>query len=297
MIRLPAGEVLRQVGSSVKQHEPDKIIELPHIVSWTEAVQEATAAIQGTEGDVFLVRSHTRRQKEILRQTALENVRQDKEASQPSDKKPGLPIRTKYDMSAVPYPEMPSKEVREKLKEQLRKEGLQPPSDRPASHMVTLRAGVQDSLLPTVQSHIRICPIDDEDETSEILPDVNMVWDTGAHRTIISEDLLSEALRRRLKDADNDPFRSEHCSSVQMTAVVALSNSPVTIEMIALVCPRDLMPNSYNGILFGQSGGINSLMYTSIPRSILLQRGEKVDDDVWGDLSLSAHIDMFGDFH
>lgn len=80
MIRLPAGEVLRQIGIAVRQHEPDKTIELPYITSWTEGIQKATAAIQGTDSEVFLIHPHTRHQKEIFRQIALENVRQNKEA-------------------------------------------------------------------------------------------------------------------------------------------------------------------------------------------------------------------------
>ncbi|EEH03134.1 conserved hypothetical protein [Histoplasma capsulatum G186AR] len=297
MIRLTSGEVLRQVGVALNQHKPDTLVELPQIVSWSEGIQKATAAIQGTQGDVFLVNPRTRRQKEIWCQMALENVRGDKEAPQPSEKKPGLRIRTSYDMSTLPYPGMPSKEVQKKLKEEFLKENRQSPSNHTAPYIINNRAGLLDNVLPLVQAHIRVCPIDDEFESSEILPEANMIWDTGAHRTIISADLLSEPFRRRLENEENDIYRSESGTAVQVTILVALSNTTVTIEAIALVCPRNLMPNGYNGIVFGQSQCINSLVYTSIPRTALLHSGEDVAEDAWGDLSLSSYFDPFGDAH
>ncbi|KAK2755096.1 uracil DNA glycosylase [Arachnomyces sp. PD_36] len=118
-----------------------------------------------------------------------------------------------------------------------------------------------------------------------------------AQRTIICEDLLSDELRHRLQTPENDPYRSESGLCVQVAISAALSNSPVDISAIALVCPRHLMPNGYNGILFGQSGCINSLVYTSIPRKILVKQGEEIGDSIWGDLVLRTYIDIFGDVH
>lgn len=292
MIRLPAGEVLRQVGAAVRLHQPDTSTCLPRIVSWSEGIQKAAVAIQDPESDVFLIHPHNSHQKEILRQTALENVRLDRETSHKTTMT-GLPIRTSYDISTVPYPKAPSKEVREKLKEEaLKKENIPQSPNSSAPYVITLRAGVEDRALPTIQSHIRISPVEDE-ETSELLQNAKMVWDTGAHKTIISEDLLSDELRRCLEKPDNDPYRSESGLSVQVTMVVGFSNSPVEIETIALVCPRHLMPDHYSGILFGQSGCIDSLVYTSTPRKILLLQGEEVSNDIWGDITLSAYADMF----
>ncbi|OAX79273.1 hypothetical protein ACJ72_06409 [Emergomyces africanus] len=278
MIRLNCGEVLRQVGVAINQHKPDNLVELPQIVSWSEGIQKATAAIQGTQGDVFLAKPLNRRQKELWRQMALDNVQVDKEAPQPSEEKPGLRIRTSYDMSTAPYPRMPSKEVRKKLKEEFLREDQQSPSNRTAPYHINVRS-------------------DDEFEYSELLPEANMIWDTGAPRTIISADLLSEPFRRRLENEENDIYRSESGTAVQMTVVVALSNTTVNIEAVALVCPRNLMPNGYNGILFGQSQCIDSLVYSSYPRKALLHSGEDVAEDVWGDLSLSSYFDVFGDAH
>ncbi|OJD13617.1 hypothetical protein AJ78_05939 [Emergomyces pasteurianus Ep9510] len=291
MIRLNCGEVLRQVGVAINQHKPDNLVELSQIISWSEGIQKATAAIQGTQENVFLTKPLNRRQKELWRQMALDNVQVDKEASQPSEKKPGLRIRTSYDMSTVPHPEMPSKEVRKKLKEEFLKENQQSPLNRTAPYLVIVRLGLQDNVLPLVQAHIRVCPINDEFEYSEILSEVNMIWDTGAHRTIISADLLSEPFRRRLENEENDIYRSESGTAVQVTVVVALSNTTVNIEAVAIVCPRNLMPNGYNGILFGQSQCIDSLVYSSHPRKALLHSKEDVAEDVWGDLSLTLHSD------
>lgn len=46
------------------------------------------------------------------------------------------------------------------------------------------------------------------------LDSVDMVWDTGAHRTIIAEEVLAPSFREYLQTPVHDPYRSPDGCSV-----------------------------------------------------------------------------------
>jgi hypothetical protein len=65
----------------------------------------------------------------------------------------------------------------------------------------TLHTKITEKTLPIVKAQVTLKRIDDIDgDKTESLEHVDMIWDTGAHRTIITEDLLSESFRQFLKD-------------------------------------------------------------------------------------------------
>lgn len=65
-----------------------------------------------------------------------------------------------------------------------------------------------------------------------------MIWDTGAHKTIITEDVLSAEFQEYLKDPVHDPYRSVDGLCVRIEANVLLTNSVVPIAAVALNCPE-----------------------------------------------------------
>jgi hypothetical protein len=65
-----------------------------------------------------------------------------------------------------------------------------------------------------------------------------MIWDTGAHHTLISEDILSAEFREYLKDKIHDPYRSEDGTRLQIEANVVFTNSLILIIAVAVVVPK-----------------------------------------------------------
>lgn len=282
MIRLTAGAVLRQAGSVIEQKYPEKTADLPKFVSCVDAVDAAASVIRDVDSKVLLTRPRSQEERAIFRQIALENVRNET-ASGPI----GLPIRVRYDVSTLPSPVI-DRMTREKLKENL------PPADDKDPYPITIRAGLLDGCLPIITANLKVMLVDYETE-SESLDCTAMLWDTGARRTIITEELLSPYFRARLQEPPNEPYRSENGAAVQVSAVVAFSNTPVEVSAIALVRPRDQMPNRYLGVIFGQQQCIDSISHVCMPRNILVARGEAVGDGVWGDIILNEYVDIWGD--
>jgi hypothetical protein len=125
------------------------------------------------------------------------------------------------------------------------------------------------------------------------LESMEMLWDTGAHRTIITEEILPRDFRDYLKDPIHDAYRGENGTRVQMQAVIEFSNSTIEIEAIAWVLSHLDMPNERVGILFGQSQCIDRLVYRTIPRSALQAKGEDITKDFWGDIIVEEYVNGY----
>jgi hypothetical protein len=59
--------------------------------------------------------------------------------------------------------------------------------------------------------------------------------------------------------------------------------------------PKTKMPNEMAGILLGQRLCIDRLSYHSIPRLMLLAKGEDVAEDLWGDIIATEYLNVDGD--
>jgi hypothetical protein len=116
------------------------------------------------------------------------------------------------------------------------------------------RAGIAEGYLPLITANLTLQGLDAPFSFPKFeLNDVEFVWDTRTHRTIIVEDLLSEDFREYLRHPIHDLYRSEDGLCLQMECEIALTNSPVSISAVVLVVPKSKMPNTWVGALFGQS--------------------------------------------
>jgi hypothetical protein len=125
-----------------------------------------------------------------------------------------------------------------------------------------------------------------------------MLFDTGAHVSCITDDLLSESFVRYLDEPVHDPYRSSVNGSVQVqaSAVVAFGDQPpLIVDCIFVVLMKEAVPNQRSGIILGQSTLLNRLQYRSIPRDVLRARGETVEDGVWGDIQLEGYVNLLDD--
>jgi hypothetical protein len=206
----------------------------------------------------------------------------------------GQEIRTTITLSDMDAPLPRTQEMRERIREMAEKardEGFREP-------YVVLRAEVSERLIPSIYANISLRAIDGDDEDPvQVLNNTAMVFDTGAHRTIITEELLPRPFREWLQDPIHDPYRDQHGVTVQLDTEMAFTNCALPLSMSVLIVPQARMPNSLVGVLFGQSGGIDRLSLQMRPRHILQAKGEQVPENVWGDIILDEYVDLYGAVH
>lgn len=130
------------------------------------------------------------------------------------------------------------------------------------------------------------------DDPHVSLTQAELLWDTGAHSTVVVDELLPEAFKEYLTKPENECYRSADGTRVQLDALVAFSNQVLSISCVCVVFSRSVIPDSRVGILLGQNMGINRLVHKSIPRAILSARGEKVPNTVWGDILIEDYVDL-----
>jgi hypothetical protein len=285
-------ELLNQVAMAMNWRHPEISVSVPMVTTWKTVLRAIDSALGEVDGPIWVhhKRSESRQQK--LRQMALQNVK-DWSSMSSANTSPGLPIRTQYDIESLPFPKPASEEKRKRLKDEAMSDHhfYEP-------YAITLHASLTEKTLPVVKGRVELRGVDYVNgDPIELLEQVDMIWDTGAHQTIITEELLSEPFRRFLKDSRHDNYRLSDGLRVQMDGIIGLSNLPVPITAIVIVVPKTVMPNEHIGILFGQKCCINSISYRSIPRRILQAKGENIGEEMWGDIVIDEFVDDIDELH
>lgn len=242
---------------------------------------------------MILTSAQVEARRQILRESVLENVRwqREREISSSPGSVLGTPIRTRYDTENIPPPRRAPEGIRKLLKEDADKW-----DDYRDPYAATIRASITDKTIPVVKASVVLSGLDAAaDDPIEKLESAKMLWGTGAQQTIVTEELLSHSFRAYLQRSQHDPYRSADLSRVQIDAKICFTNIPTDIWATALVVPMRRMPNQFIGILFGQRQCIDHLSYHSLPRSILVAKGQVVEEDVWGDLVLDEYVNLEGD--
>ena len=287
-------ELLHQVAQGMNFRYPEISVTVPRATTWKTILRAIDSALSEVDEPIIVLdkrpESYRQRRQQILRQIALQTV---KDWSSPTNISPGLPIRTQYDIKSLPFPKPASEETRKRLKEYAKSD-----HDFYDPYAFTLHAKITEKTLPIVKAQVTLKGIDDIDgDKTESLEHVDMIWDTGAHRTIITEDLLSESFRQFLKDPQHDDYRLDNGLRVQMDAVIGLSNTPIEINAIVMVVPKSVVPNERIGILFGQLQCIDCISYHSSPRRILEAKGEEINEEMWGDIVIDGYVDNDDKLH
>jgi hypothetical protein len=147
--------------------------------------------------------------------------------------------------------------------------------------------------MPVVKGNISIRAVEGEvDDPFVSLIGIDMIWDTGAHMTTITEELLPANFIEYLKDEKHTPYRAKGGLYVQMDAVLRLTNAPINISCNVLITPKRNIPNGYSGILLGQRQVIDAMVLRNIPRRILNATGEDVGKEFWGDIIIEKYVNM-----
>ena len=277
-------EILRQVADAMNGRHNHLTASVSAQTTWRGAIRAAEASLSGVNEPMIVMPPTPASNPRRLRELAVQNARTLEHGGRSG---PGLPIRTNVNLSAASGPPPLSNSARDRLKKTAQwvaeQEAHQP--------YVRIQAGKTEGHLPLVNANLVLRGLDGSttDPICE-LASVEMIWDTGAHRTIITEDILPERFQEHLKDPIHDRYRSGDFMCVQLAGTVALSNCPIAISAVALVVPKSAVPNQRSGILFGQSQCMDRLSYRAIPRRILQAKGEDVDEETWGDIVVEEYM-------
>jgi hypothetical protein len=290
-ITMHPSDLLRCVAGSMNWKDTGIFVTVPIMTTWKTVLRATDSALGEVDREFMVTYPRTEAQQLRRRQIALQNVEDEKASSSSVQSSPGRPIRTKYDIMSLPSPKHASDETRKRLKENAKLF-----DDFRKPYPVILPANITEKTLPTVKANVRLVGIDSKSsDPEEELKLVDMLWDTGAQQTIITEELLSESFRRYLQDPIHDPYRSSGGLRVQLDALVAFSNAPINIPAIVMIVPKSVVPNQRVGILFGQQQCIDRIGYRSFPRHILKAKGEEINEEVWGDFVIDEFVNEDGD--
>lgn len=199
-----------------------------------------------------------------------------------------LPIRTTIDTRKLGVPKRASDNVRQTLIKEAKKWPELPPP-----HPLTVRATITEKLLPIVSANVMVYGLGST-VTDPYLSLINteVLWDTGAHSTVIVDELLPQKFKDYLEQPENDCYRSAVGIRVQIDALITFTNQVLALSCVCVVVPRSAVPNRRVGILLGQHMGINRMVYKSVPRAVLSARGESVPETIWGDIMIKEYVDI-----
>ena len=306
---LPTSYLLSQVASSVKLRAPAATAKISCRTTWTAALQTAQRSLeqqdQQQDQQLVLFPKQTKERQQALKELALSmrspfanvppgtsNGRTTTSENASCGTSDGLPIRT--DVPKHQLPPRASPAMRERLRE-LAKENMAFINRQP--YHLQVPAGITERVLPIVSGTLRLRGLDGDpdDETDKCKLDLNdMLWDTGAHGCTITEDILPSKFRAYLQSSEHDPYRNASGLHVEVDGYLALTNAPVNFNTVFNVRPASSLPNGRSGVILGQGGFLNRMVWTSIPRIVLEMRGEDVGDNFWGDIHISEYIDVVG---
>ncbi|KAI1394993.1 hypothetical protein F4819DRAFT_506285 [Hypoxylon fuscum] len=198
------------------------------------------------------------------------------------------PVHVPYDTDVQP-PTPPSPEQRRVLASKF-KESMPPGF----SSMVVLESPFCENNLPALKASISIQAIDSEDNhPTENLTAIPMLYDTGAQATTISEELLSPRFQEFLRTHEvRDPYRTSETPPqprlVQVSANICFTNTVIPLNLVAVVRPKETMPNHFNGVILGQTGAIDSLVTKMVPRNFL----PHLSGEFWGEIRITRAYDV-----
>ena len=280
-ISLPPNEILINVVHALNGRVDDLTRDIDVHTTCNDAISHVQSLIANHDRPLRLRKIRSRRQRERLRELA-------QSANNPNHPSGPLSIRNAVPASQLPSPKRATVEERKILKENFPKEAA---TNKP---FITTHAFLEDHKLATISGEITLSAIDGEetDPSVEIRND-NCLWDTGAQYCSISADLVTRIDPSFLDLEAHEPYRMHSNVGVQVDAVFSLSNKTFEISTIFLVLPTSAIPNKRSGIILGQHGFMDRMVVETIPRSILLKRGEQIEETIWGEIRIKAMLDLF----
>ncbi|KAF7590372.1 uracil DNA glycosylase [Aspergillus hancockii] len=175
-------EVLRQVANSMNWQYNELSVTLPAHTTWRAAIRAAETALGNIDKPMLLMPRGTGNRR-LLREMASQSA-----LKSPSENPLGLPIRTSIDLKAVE----PRPPLSEAAHERLRKMAKEAANTEFRDPYLLLRSNLGEGYLPIIHADLVLQNVDsNESDPMCNLKGIDIIFDTGAHQTVIAEDLLS----------------------------------------------------------------------------------------------------------
>lgn len=287
-VTLPPQDLLHKVAMAINRShlKTQTTVTVPFRTTWREAMKAVEASLGNLDEEFLVFPSGSGSQRRQLR----EEARKAPPFDTPLERGVGLPITSSVDIQSLPRQPPPTEENRQVLRNMARQIAQED------VHESFLRIeAITSGCIPTVRGAFFLQAVDGDmdDPTCEVEGQMN--FDTGANRTTIAEELLSEDFRQYLKDPIHDSYRSNNGVACQVEAHIALSNHPIVTMAVVVIVPAAHLPNGLVGIVFGQSSCINRLSVQMTPRSVLIARGQETPDHVWGEITATEYVNLDGE--
>jgi hypothetical protein len=285
---------------------PPPVVALPAVSTRAETSRLIADSLENDQTSVWLsTKADRERRRQRLRGLATTNLNVPRESSSDfgttlntgfgSSQGSALllenarPIRIDPNLPGPQIPDRPSPQARERIKK-LAMEGQHNPDLARDPYPIILKAQTFESYLAKVSGSVRLEVFDaDEDDDTTIckLPNTQMLWDRGAHSTVITDDLLPTDF---IAHARVDKYlaiyaAASNSSVVQVSIEIQFSNCVQLVEGVATIRPAGSLPNGFSGIILGQRTILDSLEYHVVPARVLRARGEDIEGQ-WGDIRL-----------
>lgn len=287
-VTLPPQDLLHKVAMAMNRShlKTQTTVTVPFRTTWREAMKAVEASLGNLDEEFLVFPSGSGSQRRQLR----EEARKSPPSGTPLQRGVGLPIKSSVDIQSLPRQPPPTEENRQVLRNMAR-QIAQEDVHEPFLRLEAITSGY----IPTVRGAFFLQAVDGDIDNLTCEVEGQMIFDTGASRTTIAEELLSEDFRRYLKDPIHDPYRSGNGVACRVEAHLALSNHPITTMAVVMIVPAAHLPNGLVGILFGQSSCINRLNAQMTPRSVLIARGQETSDQVWGEITVTEYVNVDGE--
>ena len=283
-IQLAPNEILINVVQALNGHVSHLTSELDVRTTCIEAIKNAKSLLENDDRELTLHHIRTRCEKEKLKELAEELIHsQDQQSG-------ALTVQNAIPANQLPSPRRATAEEKGIMKENFRKDTT---TQQPYA---LTHASLEAQKLVTVAGHIRLSAIDGDiaDPSIELSND-SCLWDTGAQYCSITSDIVNKIDPSFLQLKAHEAYKMRSNMGVQVDAMLSLSNRTFEISTIFLILPSSDIPNKRSGVILGQHGFLNRIMVETIPKSILLKRGEEVGETVWGEIRIKAALDLFNE--
>jgi hypothetical protein len=290
-IQLEPTDALVQVIRSIREHGPHAQSSYPATSTWASVLRRCADLMAPYDATIDLMHPKTparrARMQALARETSL--CVESRESLTGGDQFPGLRLRNTGEMDNGPPPTMASPAYRQKLKESLRT--IQKPFLDP--YLDTLPLRVESQKLATLSGLLTFSAIDRQDDDQfATIKSTEMLVDTGAQISLITDDILPQPFRDYLTDSIHDAYRSADGISVQVDASFSFTDRKIHMACVFQVVPRSRIPNHRVGIILGQNSCLDHMVYTLTPR--LFIRAALGEDEIWGDMAIHQYVDPGG---
>ena len=287
-IQLEPKDALSQVLRSIKDQAPHAECSYPITSTWTSVLRRSADFLAPSDSVIELMPPKTPAHRARIRALAQE-INPDSSSKHAGDQFPGLRLRNAGNIDNLPPPLRASAAYRQKLKENLHT--LEKPLLDPHVKTITLR--IESQKLATICGLLELSAIDGADhDPRAMISSTQMLIDTGAQVSLITDDILSRSFRDYLMDPIHDPYRSEDGTKVQVDATFSFADRQINMACIFQVVSRTRIPNERVGIILGQHSCLDHMVFTMKPRLFIPSISE--DDTVWGDMKIHQYINHIG---